>query len=79
MPWALYVLNFGEEGSEEVQIMREVGGITLRSRMAWRTALPMLPVVAVRASIFLDVIFFGFCVRDGSLKMLSIFIYSREL
>lgn len=38
-----------EEGSDDVQIMREEGGRRLYVRIEVKTAPPILPVVAVRA------------------------------
>lgn len=46
------MLNLGSKGLDEVQIMSSEGEMSLFSRMPDRTALPILPVVPVRASIF---------------------------
>lgn len=53
MPWDLRSLNLASEGSEEVQMMSSEGEMRERERRAWRTALPILPVVPVRASILI--------------------------
>lgn len=45
--------NLASDGSEEVQMMSSEGGKRERERIALRTALPIFPVVPVRASMLM--------------------------